>query len=469
MRVLLYIAICLFISQNSPSGESEETGDSDSDSTFTDLTAAGRAAAALPPASKNSNSLPRVKRHIQQLSSSPLDLQLPACQVSKVVTTPDGMIQRIPYFVRNPRHPLHSCSGDMRHLTASVEELHPLTFYRDYGQLMNSADVRQWSSSGTLIPNTTTWPLPSSSGEFILPLQSSRTLCSITTEELRLLPSSSGSSQWDSQTTSILSRLSPVTHRLPYMEGTEFQLQMLNTQPNSLSPCGELQSRSSSTQPLLQAICTEPQPQSRGQEFKLHQPYVDHQPQQSSPVPYHDASCSEPKAVGVSAEGEMRLGFTDHHLQMGVTNILPRQPCPGKRIPTSTAYQATSIQTLGSEELQVSLKELQPPSAPSEEVEPLLDTIELQPPPSFREPDHIPELEGGSLEDTYRQKMVTGPPVSCQLQPSMSHLPHYTSTYESIAETSSHVSQKRPSPCPALNKVLEQSHDIFANLLWIYL
>ncbi|XP_050733461.1 uncharacterized protein LOC127007024 [Eriocheir sinensis] len=452
--------------QNSQLGDSEETADSDSDSTLTDLTAAGRAAAALPPAS--SHSLPRVKRRIQQLSSSPLDLQLQACQVSQVVTTPDGMIQRVPYLLRNPRQPPPSSSADLRHLTASAEELHPLIFSRDFRQLLTSADVRQLSYSGTelrLLPGTGTWPLGSSSGELTLPLQSSGTLRSITTEELRLMPSSSGSSPWDLQATPIFSRLSPVSHRMPCTEGTQLPPQTPITQPQPHSPCGHLHSRSSSTQPLLQAICTEPQPQpqpqSHCQDPRLYQPCVGHQSQEPSGILHHHGSCPVSQAAEVSAEAQSRLGFVDSHRQTEGSIVAPRPPCLEQGAPAFKGYKTTPTQAIVSEELQVSLRELQPPPAPSGEVEPLLDTIELQPPPSFREPEQFSQLEVGSLTDTVRQKKPVGQPVACPLPPSVSHLTQYKSPDGSGADVNSTIFQIKPSPCPALDELLQQPQDTF--------
>ncbi|XP_050733853.1 uncharacterized protein LOC127007182 [Eriocheir sinensis] len=454
--------VCLH-RQNSAFGDSEETADSDSDSTFTDLTAAGRAAAALPPASRNS--LPRVKRHIHQLSSSPLDLQLPACQVSQVVATPDGMIQRIPYLLRNPRQLSPSSSADLRHQTASAEELHPLIFSRDFRQLLTSADVRQLSYSGTelrLLPGTGTWPLGSSSGELRLPLQSS-----ITTEELRLMRSSSGSSPWDLQATPIFSSLSPVNHRMPCTEGTQLPSQTPITLPKPHSPCGHLHFRSSSTQPLLQAICTEPQPQPQPHclDPRLYQPYVGRQPQEPSGILHHHGSCPVSQAAGASAEAQSRLGFVDSHRQAEGSSVAPRPPCSEHGAPAFKGYKTTPAQARVSEELQVSLRELQPPPAPSSEVEPLPDTIELQPPPSFRGAGQFSQLEVGSLTDTVRQRKPVGQPVACPLPPSMGHLPKYKSPDGSSAKSSSVVFQRKPFPCHDINKKLEQSQDIFTNLI----
>ena len=464
MKVFYAILIVFFISpQNSTFGDSEETGDSDSDSTFTDLTAAGRAAACLPPASRHCNSLPRAKRQLQQLSSSPLNLQLRACQVSQVVTTPDGMIQRIPYLVRNPRQPLPSSSGELRHLTASAEELHPLIFSRDFRQLLSPADIRHLSYSGTelrLIPAAGTWPLASSSGELRLPLQSSGTLHSITTEEFRLLPSSSGSSPWDSQTTPIFSRLSPANQGIPYVEAKQPSPQTPVTRSQSHSPCGDLQSRSLITQPLLQAMCTEPQPRSSCQELKLHQSYAEPQPQGANSMSLRRPSCAESHDAGRNDEVQSRLDFVDPHLQSDSSNVQPRS-CM-KQIPSSYSRNETATdRSLDLMEPHVSLRELQPPSAPSGEVEPLLSTIELQPPPSFREPEQSSQLGMESLQDTDHQRQPTVRPVTCTMpipsNQSSTNKPRETT----VAEFDSTVSHVKSSPYTALKEILRQSEDPF--------
>lgn len=379
--------------------------------------------------------------------------------MSQVVANPDGMIQHIPYLVRNPRQPLPSSSGDLRHLTASAEELHPLIFSGDFKKLMTSGEVRQISYSGTdlrLVPGTGTWPLGSSSGEIRLPLQSTGTVRSITTEELRLLPSVSRSSVWGLQSTPIFSRLSPVRHQLPLNEGAQIPFHTPMTQPQSHSPSSDSQSRSSSTQPLLQAIFTEPQPQSRCHVSKPHL-HVDHKPQEPSAIPYHTFSPeTQPARMSVSVESQ--LEFVDPHF-LGDGSGIPRQACPEP--PTSTRHHITPTQPVDFEELQVSLTELQPPPPPSGEVKTLIDIIDIQPPPSFRESEQFPLSEDESVKVTTRKRNSAEQPVAFSLPPSLSQHPQLKSTAETCAELSSNIFQMKPSLCPALDEILEQSQDRF--------
>ncbi|XP_045134923.1 uncharacterized protein LOC123518261 isoform X2 [Portunus trituberculatus] len=449
--------------QNSPFGDSEETGDSDSDSTFTDLTAAGRAAAALPPGARHCNSLPRARKQIHQLSSSPLDLQLRACQVSQVVATPDGMIQRIPYLVRNPRQPPQSSSGELRHLTASAEELHPLIFSRDFTQLLSSADVRHLSYSGTelrLIPGTGTWPLASSSGELRLPLQSSGTLHSITTEEFRLLPSSSGSSPWDSQTTPIFNRLSPASQQMPYPEKTQHSPQIPVTESQSQSPCAELQPRSLATQPLLQAICTEPQTQSYCQELKLQQSFPETHNQGSNSMSLHLPSCPEVHAKAKRDETYSQTDFVDPHLRTDSSNTQSIS-CMRQTSSNPGKNKTTTDEPMDPTEPQVSLRELQPPSAPSGDVEPLLSTIELQPPPSFREPEQCSQFQTGSLLNAEHQRQPIILPVTCPLSPPSSQSQQYKAREAIETQFDFKMSHVKDSPSVGVNEIFEQSEDTF--------
>ncbi|KAG7175283.1 hypothetical protein Hamer_G001334, partial [Homarus americanus] len=370
-----------------PDTDSDDSEDSDSDSTFTDLTAAGRAAAALPPAGRYTHSLPRpLKRELRHVASSSLDLQLHSCQRSQVVASSNGVIQRVPCFTRNPRRPLPASSEELRHLTSSAEELHPLIFSGDLRHLLSSGDLRHLSFSGTelrMVPSTGTWPpLSSSSGEIRLPLPSSATLQSLTTEELRILPSSSSSSPWDVQGMPSFSQLptSPqqlpslppcaeICPQLPYLE---MQLQTPHTELHQRPSCGVQQLRET------QIPCGELHP-------RLSVSAVQARPQCSDPLLM--PCCTGPQQRQQCAELQQRSSFSDlyqrppcseHQPPPPITGHQPRPPClKQKSLPSPLSYLEL--------EPSVSLKELQPPQ-PCGEMQSLLPLVELQPPPSFRGP-----------------------------------------------------------------------------------
>nr|XP_053630825.1 uncharacterized protein LOC128687391 [Cherax quadricarinatus] len=390
--------------QDSPyhDSDSEESEDSDSDSTFTDLTAAGRAAASLPPAVMCSNSLPRrAKTEFHQLTSSPLDLQLHSCQRSQLVAASNGIIQRVPCFSRNPRRPLTESSEKLRHITSSAEELHPLIFSGDFRQLLSSGDLRHLSFSGTelrMMNSTGTWPpLSSSSGEMRLPLSSSATMQSLATEELRILPSSSSSSPWDTQTMSSFNQMLPCRQQLPSLPPCSgVQSQTCHEEQQHHLSCEALFSQLSQEKILPQKLHEEVQLRTPGSDLQSRSFYSKHEqhstfldPQtnpcntESQPHPRYSELQKPPlfpQTLPATSSSEFcTLPICSEH-QTAMSFIKP-QPQPSclkqKSLPPSLSYQEI--------EPTMSLLELQPPT-PKEELQPLLPLVELQPPPSFRSP-----------------------------------------------------------------------------------
>lgn len=109
----------------------------------------------------------------------------------------------------------------------------------------------------------------------------------------------------------------------------------------------------------------------------------------------------------MSTETQVSLGFVNSYRQAEGLSVDPR-PCQEQEAPAFIGYKATLRQIILSEELQVSLRELQPPPTPTGEMEPLPDTEILQPPPSFSEYGHFSQLQVGSLTDTVCQRKPVG-------------------------------------------------------------
>ncbi|XP_069185855.1 uncharacterized protein [Procambarus clarkii] len=401
--------------QDSSFGESnsDDSEDADSDSTFTDLTAAGRAAAALPPAVMYSNSLPRAtKREFHHIASSSLDLQLRSCQRSQVMAASSEVIQRLPSLARNPRRATPASSEELRHITSSAEELHPLLFASDLRQLLSSGDLRHISFSGTelrMIPSTGTWPpMGSSSGELRVPLPASVTMHSLATEGLQILPTapSSSSSPWDAQTMSSFKQLPP---SLPSGSGMEPQLSYVEiqsqaprlqlqerppgevlqsrssrgvssrtpheeTQPRP--PCIDPQSRFFYTNPQPRSPCSEHRPMSYGPEFhpQAQHEYPQHQQQET---------CLQhlPSTTSSSSMYYTPAPCCEHRTTIPCLDPQPRPSCLKQRSVSPPPLSCVELDP------PVSLRELQPPSPREEmleEMQPLLPLVDLQPPPSFR-------------------------------------------------------------------------------------
>ncbi|KAK4293270.1 hypothetical protein Pmani_034018 [Petrolisthes manimaculis] len=412
--------------QDSPFPDSDcvDSDDSDSDSTFIDLTAAGRAASILPPVGRHCHSLPRPgKRGDIHVAAASLDLQLRACQTSQIVATPDGMIHRLPCMYRNPRRPFPSSSEELRHLTSSVEELHPLIFSRDIRNLLSSADMRHLSFSGTelrMMPPVGTWPPLVSSGELRLPLSTSGTLQSITTEEFRLMPSSSGSSPWDSQTPPTITTLSSEHHHQvqPALPDSSSASPMI---PSSLAAAhpptsSVVPSTISQAQVKQVQVQTSQHLQSHPAFVEMHPPRVDPQMQPYPSQPHQTSNISQHHQPIPHISSQTHPCYPDtqtHHIPICSEPQQQQQPWH-----VCTTNQKAPPSLSQPSEPHVSLRELQPPPPrPSGELEPLLSVIELQPPPSFREPvgDTCPHKPNEMSSTTFAPDNIQMVPSSVSL------------------------------------------------------
>lgn len=466
-----------------PDTDSDSSDSSDSDSTFTDLTAAGRAALGGSKTA-SSHSFPRLAAHdTHQAQAASFDLHLFPGPGSQVVSSATGgMVQNVTGF-----------SHDLRPLPASAEELRQLSSARQF--ITSSGELRQLtSSSGELrhltSSSTELRQLTASSGELRHLTSASGEFRQLTSSsgELRQLSSTLGSYppllfpgelQKMVSTGDLRPLLSSenITHLT--LSGGEFRLvpvsggswHLISTPPSGIQPAPSASNKypalpDTKAHPLATPTQVEAIPATWGS-VQLQTCNV--QLQNPRSLPGSDVGPLPPidSAIALSntgtAPGGLALQIANTQRQFHRTDhgrtIQPNPSHTQTQSPHSAmSHQADSKQNpqarLGNLHPSQSVLELEPPPLFNENLQVQSSEacgeahapayMQIQPPPSFREPqtasfeEHVPLLN--SSEDHYPQRSfaATQPPLC---KPETVHLDPSSGTAQVISANSERLSQ----------------------------
>lgn len=458
-----------------PDTDSDSSDSSDSDSTFTDLTAAGRAA--MGSKAVSSHSFPRLAGQEAHNAQSSFDLHLfsgPAAQVVGGAT--GGMFQNVTGF-----------SHELRQLPASAEELRQLSSARQF--ITSSGELRQLTSSSAELRQLTASSgelrqLTSASGEF-------RQLTS-SSGELRQLASTlnsyppllfPGELQKMVSTGDLRPLLSAenITHLT--LSGGEFRLvpvsggswHLISKSPSGLQPTPSASTKypalpDTTAHPLATPSQVEAIPATWGS-VQLQTCNVQLQQPRSmpgsdvGPLPAVDSAMAlsttgaAPAGLAVQIANPQRQLHRPDHIRTSQPNPSHAQTqSPGNevtRLPES-AFKQDPQARLGNLQPSQSVLELEPPPLFSENLQAQSSEacaeahspptfMQIQPPPSFREPhlayfeEHVPLLNS-SEEHQYPQRSFD--PTQLQLHTSETvHLDPSSGTAQVVSANSGSLQQ----------------------------